>query len=121
MSSSNQTNQKNIQISEDLLNALNDLGAKGESHQDIIWRLITKKRRSGTLHNKKELREKFKDIGWDMEEFFSNFDINLQSLEQALDVDDEEINTEEIRSILKGIESLCDDLDDLSLENESSK
>jgi hypothetical protein len=38
-----------------------------------------------------------------------------------LDVDDEEINTEEIRSILKGIESLCDDLDDLSLENESSK
>jgi hypothetical protein len=56
-----------------------------------------------------------------VEEFFSNFDINLQSLEQALDVDDEEINTEEIRSILKGIESLCDDLDDLSLENESSK
>ena len=62
MSSSNQTNPKNIQVSEDLLNALNDLGAKGESHQDIIWRLITKKRRSGTLHNKKQLREKFKDI-----------------------------------------------------------
>jgi predicted CopG family antitoxin len=117
-SNSNQTNQKNIQVSEDLLNALNDLGAKGESHQDIIWRLITKKRRQGTLHNKKELREKFKDID---DEFFSNFDINLQSLEQALDVDDEEINTEEIRSILKGIESLCDDLDDLSPENEFSK
>src|SRR5688572_6622219 len=115
-SNSNQANQKNIQVSEDLLNAVNDLSAKGESHQDIIWRLITKKRRSGTLHNKKELREKFKDTGWDMDEFFSNFDINLQSLEQALDVDDEEINTEEIRSILKGIESLCDDLDDLSLD-----
>jgi hypothetical protein len=42
-------------------------------------------------------------------------------LQAELYIYNEEINTEEIRSILKGIESLCDDLDDLSPENESSK
>jgi hypothetical protein len=34
-------------------------------------------------------------------------------LEAELDIDNEEIHTEEIRSILKGIEYLCDDIDDL--------
>ena len=93
------------------------MGAKGESHQDIIWRLVTQKRRSGTLHNKKILWEKFEDI---TEETLEKFGYNLQDLEQELD-DNEEIDTEEIRSILKAMEYLCDDLDDLSPENESSK
>jgi hypothetical protein len=29
-----------IQVSEDLRNALKDLGKKGETYEDIIWRLI---------------------------------------------------------------------------------
>jgi hypothetical protein len=36
----------------------------------------------------------------------------LQELIGELDIDNEEINTEEIRSILKAMEYLCDDLDD---------
>ena len=92
---SNETNQKNIQVSEDLLNALNDSGAKGESHQDIIWRLITKREDKERFIIRNILRMKLKDLE---DEFFSNFDINLQSLEQALDIDDEVINTEEIKT-----------------------
>jgi predicted CopG family antitoxin len=29
-----------IQVSEDLRNALKDLGKKGESYEDVIWRLV---------------------------------------------------------------------------------
>ena len=29
-----------IQVSEELRNALKDLGKKGESYEDILWRLI---------------------------------------------------------------------------------
>jgi hypothetical protein len=32
--------RSSIQVSEDLRNALKDLGKKGESYEDIIWRLI---------------------------------------------------------------------------------
>jgi hypothetical protein len=39
--------------------------------------------------------------------------MNLQDWEAELDLPDEEIDTEEIRSILKGMEYLCDDIDDL--------
>ena len=107
-------NKSTIQISEDLGNALKDLGQKGESYQDIIWRLATKKRRSGNTYNKKELMEKFED----MDEVFVLFDDNLQDLDGAIGTHEEEIDTEEIRSIMVAIEQLCDELDDLSLENE---
>ena len=43
---------------------------------------------------------------------YSIFNCNLQDLEAEL-IDNEEIDTEEIRSILKGMEYLCDDIDDL--------
>lgn len=29
-----------IQVSEDLRNALKDLGKKGESYEDVIWKLV---------------------------------------------------------------------------------
>ena len=29
-----------IQISEDLRNVLNDLGEKGESYEDVLWKLV---------------------------------------------------------------------------------
>ena len=32
--------RSSIQVSEELRNALKDLGKKGESYEDIIWRLI---------------------------------------------------------------------------------
>ena len=46
-------------------------------------------------------------------ETLQNFNSNLQDLEAELYIYNEEIHTEEIRSILIGIEYLCDDIDDL--------
>ena len=109
--------ESTIQISEDLCNVLRDLGVKGESYQDIIWRLVTKRRRPGTLHNKKELKEKYDgEFDEGIDEYLLNFQYKLQDLEQELDVDIEEIHTSEIRSILVGIEQICDELDDLPLD-----
>ena len=98
-----------IQISEDLRNALKDLGKKGESYENVLWRLMTKERRHGSVYNKKELRKIDEELIHETLQYFSD---NIQDLETEL-IDNEEINTEEIRSILKGMEYLCDDIDDL--------
>jgi predicted CopG family antitoxin len=107
-----------IQISEDLRNALKNLGKKGESYEDVLWRLVTKKRRRGMVHNKKELSKNFKNL---LDGTLERFDHQIQDLQHELDIDGEEINTEEIRSILKAMEYLCDDLDDLPLLEDKSK
>ena len=100
-----------IQISEDLRNALKDLGKKGESYEDVLWRLVhNKNRRHGDVYNIEELKKIDKEL---IDETLQNFNYNLQDLEAELDIDNEEIDTEEIRSILKGMEYLCDDIDDL--------
>jgi predicted CopG family antitoxin len=109
-----------IQISEDLRNALKDLGKKGESYEDVLWRLVhTKNRRHGDLYNIEELKRMDEEL---IDETLENFNCNLQDLEAELYIYNEEINseeinteinTEEIRSILKGMEYLCDDIDDL--------
>jgi predicted CopG family antitoxin len=116
-----------IQISEDLRNALKDLGKKGESYEDVLWRLVhTKNRRHGDVYNIEELKKIDKEL---IDETLENFNYNLQDLEAELYIYNEEINTEEIRkeinteeirSILKGIEYLCDDIDDLK-ENKIKK
>ena len=48
-----------IQISEDLRNALKDLGNKGESYENVLWGLVhnNKDRRHGDLYNIEELKE----------------------------------------------------------------
>ena len=100
-----------IQISEDLRNALKDLGKKGESYENVLWRLVhNKHRRHGDLYNIEELKKIDKEL---IDETLENFNYNLQDLEAELDLPDEEIDTEEIRSILKSMEYLCDDIDDL--------
>jgi predicted CopG family antitoxin len=100
-----------IQISEDLRNALKDLGKKGESYENVLWRLVhNKARRHGDVYNIEELKKIDKEL---IDETFERFNGNLQDLETELDLPDEEIDTEEIRSILKGMEYLCDDIDDL--------
>jgi hypothetical protein len=112
-----------IQISEDLRNALKDLGKKGESYEYVLWRLVrTKNRRHGDVYNIEELKKIDKEL---IDETLELFNYNLQDLEAELAIDNEEINseeinTEEIRSILKGIEYLCDDIDDLN-ENKIKK
>src|SRR5215217_2205933 len=100
-----------IQVSEDLRNKLKDLGIKGESYEDVLWRLVhNKHRRHGDLYNIDELKKIDEElIDWILE----TFNCNLQDLESEIDINNEEIHTEEIRSILKGIEYLCDDIDDL--------
>ena len=105
-----------IQISEDLRNALKDLGKKRESYENVLWTLVhNKDRRHGDLYNIEELKKINKELIDETLEYFNN---NLQDLEAELDLLDEEIDTEEIRSIMVAIEQLCDELDDLSLENE---
>ena len=100
-----------IQISEDLRNALKDLGKKGESYENVLWTLVhNKDRRHGDLYNIEELKKIDKEL---IDETLENFNYNLQDLEAELYINNEEIHTEEIRSILKGIEYLCDDIDDL--------
>jgi predicted CopG family antitoxin len=100
-----------IQISEDLRNALKDLGKKEESYEDVLWRLVhTKNRRHGALYNIDELKKIDEEL---IDETLENFNYNLQDLEAELDINNEEIHTEEIRSILKGMEYLCVDIDDL--------
>ena len=109
-----------IQISEDLRNTLKDLGNKGESYENVLWRLVhNKHRRHGDLHNIEELKKIDEEL---IDETLERFNYSLQDLEAELDIDNEEINseeinteinTEEIRSILKGMEYLCDDIDDL--------
>ena len=103
-----------IQISEDL-NALKDLGKKGESYENVLWKLVhNKDRRHGDLYNIEELKKIDEEL---IDETSERFNIHLQDLEAELDINKEEINTEEIRSILKGIEYLCDDIDDLQQED----
>jgi predicted CopG family antitoxin len=100
-----------IQISEDLRNALKDLGKKGESYEDVLWKLVyNKNRRRGHLYNIEELEKIDKGL---IDETLEYFNCNLQDLESELDINNEKIDTEEIRSILKGMEYLCDDVDDL--------
>lgn len=99
-----------IQISEDLRNTLKDLGTKGESYEDVLWRLVHKDRRHGDVYNIEELKKIDEEL---IDETLESFNYNLQDLEAELDIDNEEIDTEEIRSILKGMEYLCDDIDDL--------
>jgi predicted CopG family antitoxin len=104
-----------IQISEDLRKVLNNLGEKGESYGDVLWKLVhNKDRRHGDLYNIEELRKIDEEL---IDETLEKFNINLQDLDAELDINNEEINTEEIRSILKGMEYLCDDIDDLKLRN----
>ena len=105
-----------IQISEDLRNALKDLGKKGESYEDVLWKLVhNKDRRHGDLYNIEELEKIDKDL---IDHTLESFNINLQNLEAELDINNNKINTEEIRSILKGIEYLCDDIDDLGKQED---
>ena len=100
-----------IQISEDLRNALKDLGKKGESYENVLWRLVhNKDRRHGDVYNIEELKKIDEEL---IDETLESFNDNLQDLEAELDIHNEEIDTEEIRSILKGMEYLCDDIDDL--------
>ncbi|HSF49925.1 MAG TPA: hypothetical protein VLA74_04115 [Nitrososphaeraceae archaeon] len=104
-----------IKISEDLRNALKDLGKKGESYEDVLWKLVhNKDRRHGDLYNIEELKKIDEEL---IDETLEYFNCNLQDLESELDINNEEIHTEEIRSILKGMEYLCDDIDDLKQEN----
>jgi hypothetical protein len=104
-----------IQISEDLRNALKDLGKKGESYEDVLWNLVhNKDRRHGDLYNIEELKKIDEEL---IDETLEYFNCNLQDLEAELDINNEEIHTEEIRSILKGMEYLCDDIDDLKQED----
>ena len=109
-----------IQISEDLRNTLKDLGTKGESYENVLWRLVhNKDRRHGDVYNIEELKKIDEELIHETLQYFSD---NLQDLEAELYIYNEEINseeinteinTEEIRSILKGMEYLCDDMDDL--------
>jgi len=71
---------------------------------------ISKDKRHGRRYNKEELRKNFKKI---TDQTLGNLDFQLQELQYELDANNEEIDTEEIRIILKGIEQLCDDIDDL--------
>ena len=97
-----------IQISEDLRNALKNLCKKGESYENVLWRLVhNKDRRHGDLYNIEELKKIDKEL---IDETLENFNYNLQDLTE-LELHNEEIHTEEIRSILKGMEYLCDDID----------
>ena len=109
-----------IQISEGLRNALKDLGKKGESYENVLWKLVhNKDRRHGDVYNIDELKKIDEEL---IHETFQCFNANIQDLEAELFIYNEEINseeinteinTEEIRSILKGMEYLCDDIDDL--------
>ena len=96
-----------IQISEDLRNALKNLGKKGESYENVLWTLVhNKARRHGDVYNIEELKKMDEELIHETLQYFSD---NIQDLETEL-IDNEEINTEEIRSILKGMEYLCDDI-----------
>ncbi|HJT85359.1 MAG TPA: hypothetical protein VJ697_12840 [Nitrososphaeraceae archaeon] len=107
--------KSSLQISEELRNVLNDLGEKGESSEDVLWKLVhNKDRRHGDLYNIEELKKIDEEL---IDETSERFNIHLQDLEAELDINNEEINTEEIRSILKGIEYLCDNIDDLQQED----
>ena len=100
-----------IQISEDLRNALKNLGKKGESYENVLWTLVhNKARRHGDVYNIEELKKMDKEL---IHETLQCFNANIQDLEAELFIYNEEINSEEIRSILKGMEYLCDDIDDL--------
>ena len=107
-----------IQISEDLRNELKDLGKKGESYENVLWTLVhNKDRRHGDVYNIEELMKIDKEL---IDDILERFNANLQDLEAELDLPNEEIDTEEIRSILKGMKYLCDYIDDLK-ENKIKK
>jgi hypothetical protein len=94
---------------------LKDLGKKGESYEDVLWKLVhNKDRRHGDLYNIEELKKIDEEL---IDETLEYFNCNLQDLEAKLDINNDKINTEEIRSILKGIEYLCDDIDDLKQDD----
>ena len=71
--------------------------------------LTQQDRRHGDVYNIEELKKMDEELIHETLQYFSD---NIQDLETEL-IDNEEINTEEIRSILKGMEYLCDDIDDL--------
>jgi len=74
---------------------------------------IPKDIRHGRRYNKEELKN-YKKI---TDQILGNFDFQLQELHYEIDTNNKEIHTEEIRSILKGIEQLCDDIDGLVEES----
>ena len=68
-----------IQISEDLRNALKDLGNKGESYENVLWRLVhNKARRHGDVYNIEELKKMDEELIHETLQYFSD---NLQNLE----------------------------------------
>ena len=108
-----------IQISEGLRNALKDLVKKEKVMKMFYGNLYTTNRRHGDVYNIDELKKIDEEL---IHETFQCFNANIQDLEAELFIYNEEINseeinteinTEEIRSILKGMEYLCDDIDDL--------
>jgi hypothetical protein len=104
-----------IQISKDLRNSLKDLGNKGESYEEVLWKLLhNKDGRDGGVYNIEELRKIDEEL---IDHSLESFNMNLQDLEGELDINNEKIDTEEIRSILKGMEYLCDYIDDLKQED----
>ena len=48
--------RSSIQVSEELRNALKDLGKKGESYEDIIWRLIRDSKSKTNLDDEEDSR-----------------------------------------------------------------
>ena len=78
-----------------------------------------KDRRHGDVYNIEELKKIDEELIHETLQYFSD---NLQDLEAELYIYNEEINTEinteEIRSILKGMEYLCDDIDDLGKQED---
>ena len=107
-----------IQISDELRNRLKYLGRKGESYQDVIWRLIDKDRRDGGCYKIGELRklEENDAVDW----IIGPLHKNIQTLGECIDLEDEnsEIDTEDLRKLIReGIEPLIDDLDDFAEEH----
>ena len=66
------------------------------------------------IYNIEELKKIDEEL---IDETLERFNVHLQDLDAELYINNEEINTEEIRSILKGIEYLCDNIDDLKQED----
>lgn len=78
-------------------------------------------RRHGSTYSIEELRNIDKDF---VNEVLDLFNMNLQELEGEINILEngkKDIDTEETRSILKGIEQLCDDIDNLVEEHKIKK
>jgi hypothetical protein len=104
-------NRSSIQISKELRNELKRLGIKGESYEDVLWRLVQKSKVPGGLWKRKDIL-KLKEGEW----IIDTFSGNMHDLDAELDIEQQdenaEINTQEVRSILTGIRQLCDQLDE---------